>query len=71
MKLFCPTPVSGQSIMCTTYLLLRQQNVIQILKISFTCLFMYIIVIVNKLSSNILSPARRFGKVTEYLIEAC
>ena len=31
----------------------------------------YIIVIVNKLSSNILSAARRFGKVTEYLTEAC
>ena len=30
-----------------------------------------IIVIVNKLSSNILSPARRFGKVTEYLTKAC
>ena len=30
-----------------------------------------LIVIVNKLWSNILSPARRFGKVTEYLTEAC
>ena len=31
----------------------------------------HIIVIVNKLSSNVLSPARGFGKVTEYLTEAC